>query len=74
MEMTLTEFNELITESIGAKPNSDHLLLESWTSMQTLIMVSVIDEKFDVLVSQEVLKSSVNSEDLFNKIELLKKA
>ena len=74
MELTLAEFNELIAESIGGKPNDDHLLLESWTSMQTLIMVSVIDEKFDVLISQDALKSSVNSADLYNKIELLKEA
>lgn len=43
--------------------------MEDWTSMQALIIVSAIDEHFDVLIEHEDLKTSNNILELYNRVK-----
>ncbi|MFT4600094.1 MAG: acyl carrier protein [Arenicella sp.] len=66
MDNTLVEFNEIIKECIGSNFSEDHYLIESWTSMQSLIIVSAIDEHYDVLITHEELKSCRSTVELLH--------
>lgn len=42
--------------------------VQDWTSMQSLIVVSAIDEHYDVLMSHEELKNVMKLEELHQKV------
>ena len=69
MKEDLDNFNALIKESIGPNFSHDYLSIDAWSSMQCLIIVSAIDEHYDVLISHEELKSSKKTDDLFEVIK-----
>lgn len=60
MNAEYSEFKSIIEGVLDAKFVVDLEKLRTWTSMQTLIAVSAIDEHYDVLVSYNEL-SSVNT-------------
>lgn len=64
METDFKEFSALLEELFEPQFNFDHRNLESWTSMQALIVVSAIDEHYNVLISHEELKQAQSLEDL----------
>lgn len=58
MNPSFTEFEEMIKDLFDTQNSFDHTSVESWTSMQSLIAVSAIDEHYDVLISHDELKSA----------------
>jgi len=58
------EFDEMIKELFSSQSTVDYSSVESWTSMQSLIAVSAIDEHYDVLISHEELKRAKSLSDL----------
>lgn len=55
----------MIKELFDPQFTFDYANVESWTSMQTLIVVSSLDEHYDVLLSHEELKQAKKLEDLY---------
>jgi acyl carrier protein len=43
--------------------------LEGWSSLQALIIVTAMDEAFQVLVTEEDLRLAVTIEDLYNRLK-----
>lgn len=64
METDFKEFSAMIEELFEPQFNFDHRNLESWTSMQALIVVSAIDEHYGILLSHEELKQAKTLEEL----------
>ena len=64
METDFKEFSSMIEELFEPQFNFDHRNLESWTSMQALIVVSAIDEHYGVLLNHEELKQAKTLEEL----------
>lgn len=64
METDFKEFSAMIEELFEPQFNFDHRSLESWTSMQALIVVSAIDEHYGILLSHEELKQAKTLEEL----------
>jgi acyl carrier protein len=65
MKVDFSEFSEMIQGLFDPQFNFDYTNVESWTSMQTLIVVSALDEHYDVLLSHEELKKAKKLEDLY---------
>lgn len=64
MDESFSFFQSLIQAQFeGAFANSFDKVSE-WTSMQSLIVVSTIDEHYDVLVSHETMKKTHDLEGL----------
>ena len=59
-----SDFEKMIKDLFDADYPFDVSLTESWSSMQSLIIVSAIDEHYDVLLSHQELKSSKNIQEL----------
>jgi acyl carrier protein len=66
METDFDKFSLMVEELFEPQFNFDHKNLESWTSMQSLIVVCAIDEHYQVLLSHEELKQAKNLEDLYS--------
>lgn len=73
MDKSFTFFQNLIKEQFEGSFASSYDKIEEWTSMQSLIVVSTIDEHFDVLISHIDLKSINSLEDLHQKVILMLK-
>lgn len=71
MDKGFTFFQELIQEQFVGSFAAVFDKVEEWTSMQSLIVVSTIDEHFDVLMSHEELKT-LNSLEELHKLVLQK--
>ncbi len=65
MDSDFTSFSEMIQGLFDPQFTFDYSNVESWTSMQTLIVVSALDEHYDVLLSHEELKKAKKLEDLY---------
>lgn len=65
MNKTYSEFNALVKSLLDPKFTSDYESIDTWTSMQSLIVVSAIDEHYNVLISYEDLKEVKSLEDLY---------
>ena len=72
MEIGFSKFEKMIKDLFDDDYPFDISLLESWSSMQSLIIVGAIDEHYDVLLSHQELKSTKNIQGLYNIV--LKKA
>ena len=64
MEKEFPEFNSMIKELFSPDYSSDYLWTESWSSMQSLIVVSAIDEHYDILITYDELKKINTVEEL----------
>ncbi|MDX2362354.1 MAG: hypothetical protein QNK23_16215 [Crocinitomicaceae bacterium] len=66
MEAGYENFSEMVQELFDPQFSFDHSNVESWTSMQSLIVVSAIDEHYDILLSHEELKQAKKLADLYS--------
>jgi acyl carrier protein len=66
MEKDFKVFSKMIQDLFDPQFSFDYLNVESWTSMQTLIVVSALDEHYDVLLSHEELKQAKKLEELYS--------
>jgi acyl carrier protein len=64
--MGFSEFENMIKGLFEPDYPFDTSLIASWSSMQSLIIVSAIDEHYDVLLSHQELKSAKNIHELHN--------
>ncbi|MFT5780252.1 MAG: acyl carrier protein [Crocinitomicaceae bacterium] len=62
--ISFSEFDEMIKRLFESQSSVDTSSVESWSSMQSLIAVSAIDEHYDVLISHEELKRAKSLTDL----------
>lgn len=65
MNESYTEFSALVKGLLDPKFSSDYERIETWTSMQSLIVVSSIDEHYDLVVTYEELHACNTLKDLF---------
>lgn len=68
MDSSFSFFQTLIQEQFVGSFASAYDKIDEWTSMQSLIVVSTIDEHFDVLMSHEELKNVTSLEALHEKV------
>lgn len=68
MDKTFDFFQGVIKEQFIGPFASVFDKIDEWTSMQSLIVVSTIDEHFDVLMSHEELKSVTSLQALHQKV------
>lgn len=66
MEKDYSQFKEIVSEALSNSRIHDVEDIRSWTSMQVLIVVSAIDEHFDVLISHEEMGGVTQFQELFN--------
>lgn len=64
MDESFSFFQSLIQSQFEGSFASSYDKVTEWTSMQSLIVVSTIDEHYDVLVSHDELKKTQNLESL----------
>lgn len=68
MDKSFSFFEGLIQEQFVGSFASAYDKIDEWTSMQTLIVVSTIDEHFDVLLSHTELKKMTSLKALHEKV------
>lgn len=61
------EFEEVMPGTI--KPESSFRELEGWSSMHALILIALIDNEYDILLTGEQLKNAQTVQDLFEIIQ-----
>lgn len=66
MKAGFVEFSKMVQALFEPQFSFDYLNVKSWTSMQALIVVSAIDEHYDVLLSHEDLKQTKKLEDVYS--------
>lgn len=66
MEIDFATFTNMIQELFDPQYSFDASNVESWSSMQSLIVVSAIDEHYSVWLSHEDLKEAKQLTDLFS--------
>ncbi len=64
MEINFPEFENIIKDLFDPEISFDPSIVESWSSMQSLIVVSAIDEHYNVLLSHPDLKAAKTIQDL----------
>ncbi len=64
MDESFSFFQSLIQAQFEGTFASSFDKIREWTSMQSLIVVSTIDEHYDVLVSHETMKKMQDLESL----------
>mgnify|MGYP001067845248 CR=1 FL=1 len=65
MNKKYSEFNSLIKSLLDPKFTANYEHVDTWTSMQTLIVVSAIDEHYDVVIAYEELKACSTVKELY---------
>lgn len=70
MDRSFSFFSKLIQEQFEGSFATVFDKITDWTSMQSLIVVSTIDEHYDVLLSHEELKNAHSLEDLHEMVLL----
>lgn len=63
--MSLTDFENLMQGLHEPEVKFDYKNPNNWTSMQTLIAISAIDEEYDVILEHEDLKKVTSLNQLF---------
>ncbi len=66
MKIDFSEFENMIKDLFDPEFSFDSSVVESWSSMQSLIVVSAIDEHYDVLISHQELKKAKTIHQLHN--------
>ncbi len=62
--------NEFVEVQPGTiKPESSFRELEGWSSMHALILIALIDNEYDILLTGEQLKNAQSVQDLFEIIQ-----
>lgn len=60
------EFEEI--EKGTLHPKSSIRDIEGWSSMHALILIALVDNHYDILLTGEELKNALTIQDLFNAI------
>lgn len=68
MDKSFTFFQNALKDAFAGSFAAAFDKVQDWTSMQSLIVVSAIDEHYDVLMSHEELKNVMNLEELHQKV------
>lgn len=68
IELFANEFDETAKEEFTAQKNFK--LLEEWSSLVALSIISMVDEEFDKRLTGEELRNVNTIEELYNLIEL----
>jgi acyl carrier protein len=68
MDKTFDFFQRIIQDQFVGSFASLYDKISEWTSMQSLIVVSTIDEHYDVLMSHEEFKNVTSLEALHQKV------
>lgn len=68
MEKKFSDFYLMIQELFEPDFSSDFHFTESWSSMQSLMVVSAIDEHYDILISYDELNKVDTLEELYKLI------
>jgi acyl carrier protein len=61
------EFDEVQPGTI--KPESSFREMDGWSSMHALILIALIDNEYDILLTGEQLKNAQTVQDLFEIIQ-----
>jgi len=61
------EFDEVAKDTL--KPNTSFRQIEGWSSMHALILIALVDNHFDILLSGEELRNLDTIQDLFNLLD-----
>ncbi len=69
MNPSYPEFKARIEEALDPKFTVDVEQIRTWTSMQSLIAVSAIDEHYDVLITYEDLASVSTLQELHDVVQ-----
>lgn len=75
LEKFIADFAEEFTETNPDEftPDTDYKQLEEWFSLTAILVVSMIDVKYGVVVSTDIFNKCKTIEDLFNMVKALKK-
>lgn len=65
MELDYSRFKSQLEEAMNSSYHMDIENVRSWTSMQSLIAVSAIDEHYDVLIDHEEMAAIDSLDQLF---------
>lgn len=64
IEDVASQFSE--TEKTEFCSDTEYKYLEEWTSLSVLLLQSMIDERYDVIVTGDEINDADTIEDLFN--------
>lgn len=73
MQQELQDFHHFVKSQFSAHNSHQYNDIKNWSSMQSLIVVSAIDEQYDVLIGHEELTSLSDLEALYSFIQTKKK-
>ena len=73
MTQDFLDFCDFVKSQFSAHNVDQFESIENWSSMQSLIVVSAIDEKYDVLIAYDELASLTGLHALYSFIQTKKK-
>jgi acyl carrier protein len=67
----ITNFQEILedTEIQEINKNVDFKNLDEWDSMTTLMLIAMVDEKYEKQINGKDIEESITLENLFNRIQ-----
>lgn len=71
MEEFITNFYDILddTEKVEVHKDTDFKNLDEWDSMVTLMLIAMIDEKYEKQINGTDIKESITLEDLYKSIQ-----
>lgn len=69
MDPELKEFHSFIKGQFSSYNIKDFEKIENWSSLQTLVVLSAIDEKYGILIPYEDLNQMKSLEDMYHFIQ-----
>ncbi len=71
MEEFIKNFYEILedTEAHEINQNTDFKNLDDWDSMTSLMLIAMVDEKYEKQIDGKDLKESITLEDLYIRIQ-----
>ena len=69
MDQNFSIFQDFIKKQFSNYNQASFEELETWSSMQSLIIVSAIDEKYNVLISHEELNELKTIKELYQLVQ-----
>lgn len=64
IEKFAEQFDEIEVETLNADTNFRNL--EGWTSLVALLVITMIDEEYDITITGDDMKKQITIGDLFN--------
>ena len=71
MNEFITNFYEILDdmEAVEINKNTDFKNLDEWDSMTTLMLIAMVDEKYEKQINGTDIKESLTLKDLYDRIE-----